>query len=85
MESSERKLKELGPLHDLLIKACPPDENGNKSISLLAEALGTSHQNLYKCIDAKRIPTAHKLPKRIVEISEGRVSHEDLMPFLNIM
>lgn len=85
MESSARKIKDLGDLQDLLIAACPPDEHGNKSISILAAALGTSHQNLYKCIDQKRIPTAHQLPKRIIEISGGRVTHEDLLPFLNIM
>jgi len=85
MESSTRKIKDLGPLHDLLIKACPPDNKGNKSIPLLAKALNTSMQNLYKCIDQNRIPTAHQLPKRIIEISDGRVSQEDLIPFLNIM
>lgn len=85
MESSARKIKDLGKLHELLIEACPPDENGDKSISILAKKLGVSHQNLYKCIDQGRLPTAHKLPKRILEVSEGRVTEKDLMPFLNIL
>lgn len=52
-------------LHELLIKACPPDKQGRKSISILAANLGLSFQGVYRWVEAGRIK-----PDRAREISE---------------
>lgn len=71
----------LGPLHDLLLLACPRTGYPKCSIrASLAPALGVSHQYIYNWIAAGRIP-ANKVLK-IVEVSEGRVSQEDLIPYV---
>lgn len=43
-------------LKALLIKACPPDSEGNRSPRLLARTLGISHQSVYKWINKNKIP-----------------------------
>lgn len=62
-----RRHKELGPMHDLLLKACPPDPNhGAKSITVLAKALDMTPWGIFKWIKAGRIPAGQA--KRIVEL-----------------
>lgn len=57
MSNFTRSLKNLGPLHDLLLKACPPDEDGVKSIPILAEThLSMTPYGVYKWIRNAKIP-----------------------------
>lgn len=79
-EVVERKYKELGPLQDLLIQACPPNERGYKSIPVLAKALDMSYYGVYKWIQSGSIPP--RAAMKVVEISEGRVTLNDFTPFI---
>ena len=76
------RYKELGPLHDLLLEACPPDEKGRKSIVGLANRLGCSHQYVYRWIENGRIPPAYV--KQIVELEGVTVTREQFYPFVFI-
>lgn len=69
-----------GPLHDLLLDACPPDAKGRKSISVLAGLLGIEPWSIHKWIKKKKIPAGRA--NQIVSISEGRTKIEDLLPFI---
>lgn len=74
------RYKNLGPLHDLLLEACPPDEAGKKSIVGLAMALQVSHQYVYRWIAEGRIPP--KFAKQITELNGCTVTLNDFMPFV---
>lgn len=79
-EPKNRQYKDMGPLADLLIKACPPNEKGVKSIPILARRLGLAPFSLYKWIRDVKIP-----PDRVVQVvgvSEGRVRTEDFVPYV---
>lgn len=72
---------DLGPLHDLLLKACPRSNSSSGSIpATLAPALGVSYQYIYRWIAEGRVPP--KFVKKIVEVSDGRVTVEELVPFV---
>lgn len=72
--------KDLGELHKLLLKACPAKALAAGSIrSTLAPALGVSHQYVYRWIEENRVPPKFVAP--LVEISQGRVSREELIPY----
>jgi len=75
--------QDLGPLHDLLLKACPPDPvTGIKSIAGLAIRLGISTWAVHKWVQKGKIP-----PKRaaeVVDISDGRVSLHEFSPFVYV-
>lgn len=89
--SRHRQYKDHGPLGALLVKACPPDEAGIKSIPTLARYIRLAPQSLYKWISQVKIP-----PDRVVEIvslnkravADGRmaesdaVSIEDFSPYV---
>jgi len=93
----EKFARDLGPLHRLLIRACPPcrwepqpdgkrkavpDDTGVKSISFLAALLGIDSFSIYKWISRGAIP-----PKRasdIVDLAEGRATLADFTPFIYI-
>lgn len=73
-----------GPLHDLLLRACPANKNGEKSIAILAESFvpELSAWSIHKWIQKGKIP-----PKRAVEVvdlSEGRVTLADFSPFIYV-
>lgn len=80
MMNEPNRYNDLGPLHDLLLRACPPDDEGHRSIMVLADKMGLSWQNLYKWIAGKRIPP--KRVRQLVEIADGRVSQEDVLKFV---
>lgn len=81
MNSSSACRFDLGPLHTLLLKACPRKGSAPGSIpATLAPALGVSYQYVYRWVSDNRVPA--KFVKKIVEVSEGRVSIEDLVPFV---
>ncbi len=75
-----KRYKNLGPLHDLLLKACPPDEHGDVSIPRLAKLLDMSSWGIYKWIRQGSLPPSQVV--RIVDVSQGRVSINDFSPFL---
>jgi hypothetical protein len=70
-----------GPLHNLLLRACPPDpETGEKSIYRLAALLGVSKTAPFNWIDKNSVPS--RRAGMIVDISEGRVTLSDLAPYV---
>mgnify|MGYP000040321107 CR=1 FL=1 len=74
------RYKDLGPLHDLLLEACPPDDNGRKSIVHLADLLECSHQYVYRWIEKGRVPP--DFAKRIAGLPGGAVPIEKFYPFV---
>lgn len=77
------RMTNLGPLHDLMLRAAPPhEENGMKSIATLAVAIGYSPAGLYKMIRNNKVspPAAAK----IVEVSRGQVTLEDFHPYVYV-
>ena len=80
MDPAKSRYKDLGPLQDLLLRACPPDERGKTSIPALARALKISHQYIYRWIDEGIVPP--KFVSRIVALSNGRVTLEQFHPYL---
>lgn len=76
-----RKFKDLGELHALLLKACPPNDKGLVSIPILANKLGVSHQTVYdRWLKSNWLPADRVAD--ILEIGEGRVTQEQLLPFV---
>lgn len=72
---------DLGPLHKILLAACPEGEDSPGSIkTTLAPALGVSHQYVYRWIEENRVPP--KFVTKIVEAGAGRVTVEELIPFV---
>lgn len=71
-----------GPLHDLLLKACPPNEDGEKSITILAEKLEISAWSIHKWVQKGKIPPLRAV--EVVDISEGRVTLADFSPFVYV-
>lgn len=89
-QAKERKIKDCGALHSLLIRACPPhtkidgvyvpDPAGTKSIAILAHTLGLSAWGVQKWANRGKIP-----PTRVVQIVDnnpGEVSIADFSPFV---
>lgn len=75
-----RTMKNLGPLHELLLKACPPDKQGSVSIAVLATHVKVSKFAIYKWIaNAKISPEKAVL---VCQLSEGRVTIEDFHPYV---
>lgn len=71
-----------GPLHDLLLRACPPNEAGEKSVTILADALGISAWSIHKWVQKGKIPPGRAV--EVVDISEGRVTLADFSPFIYV-
>jgi hypothetical protein len=80
MSNEPSRYKELGELHDLLLKACPPNEKGTRSIPALAKALGISHQYVYRWIEEKKIPP--KFVTKIVALPGCSVAISEFHPFV---
>lgn len=72
--------KDLGPLHDLLLKACPADNDGRRSISILADRIGVSTNALYTCIRNNHI--SPRLVGLILGVADDRVSTRDFDPYV---
>jgi hypothetical protein len=73
-----------GPLHDLLLKACPPNPGtGEKSIRALAELLGISKTAVHNWIADGHLPGGRAF--EIVHIADGRVSLEDFKPYVTVV
>ena len=77
----KKRIKNLGPLHDLLLEACPPHpETGEKSIARMSQLIEMTPQGIYKWIDRGHVPP-RKVTK-IVELSEGRVTRDDFSAYV---
>ena len=72
--------KDAGPLHDLLIRACPPNRKGQKSIPVLAKAMELTKWNIYKWIKRGRVPPERA--EEIVKLANGSVALEEFFPFI---
>jgi hypothetical protein len=79
-EKEARKYKDLGPLHDLLLEACPPDGTGERSIPILARHLQMSSWGVFKWIKYNKLPPRQAV--KIVALSEGRVTIESFHPYI---
>lgn len=81
---TNRRHANLGPLHDLLLRASRKDEKGMGSIRFIAQDLGMTTWGVYKWFKKNNnngvLPVAQA--KRIVAMSEGRVTFEDFIPYL---
>jgi hypothetical protein len=85
-----RKIKDCGPLHDLLIRACPPTlddktklertPSGVKSIRMLARWLGMSAWGVQKWANTGRIPP--QKARKIVDLNPEEVTLADFSPFV---
>lgn len=64
-----RSMKSLGPLHDLLLRACPPDQDGIVSIPILAERLELSAFTIYKWIRNVKVPPGQAV--KVVQLNNG--------------
>ena len=73
-----------GPLHDLLLKACPPSEKGEKSVTILAESFNPplSPWSLHKWVQKGKIPPGRAV--EVVDLSGGRVTLADFSPFIYV-
>lgn len=78
------KHKDGGPLHRLLLKACPPNEDNEKSITILAGKFKPplSTWAIHKWIKKGKIPPLRAA--QVVDISEGRVSLAEFSPFIYV-
>ena len=79
-QPTRRVTKDLGPVHQLLLKACRPTRDGEISIPILARDLEMSAWGVYKWCHGSRIP-GNKVA-RLVEIGEGRITMQDLIPYV---
>lgn len=91
-----RKIKDCGPLHDLLLRACPPharvrdadgkwgyvpdEKGGTKSIAILAMTLGMSAWGVQKWCKDNKIPP--RRANQIVDNNPTEVSLADFGPFV---
>lgn len=79
-ETRSRTYKDLGPLGDLLVRACVPDDNGVQSIPILARQLGISAMSIYKWI--RKVEVSGRRAAQVVQNSAGRVKLEDFDPYV---
>lgn len=80
MAKSIRRLKQLGPLQDLLLKCCPPDDKGRQSIPILARALDMTSCGVYKWVSDNHLPS--KRVFELITLSAGRARWEEFLPYV---
>lgn len=67
-------------LHTLLLRACPENEHGNKTLTSLAKAMNLSRWAIRKWINAGKLSPERAM--QVVKISEGRVTLEELHDYV---
>lgn len=67
-------------LHRLILVAVPPNKLGNKTIMHFCDLLGMSRSAVWKMI--KNLKVQPQTARKIVEISEGRVTIDQLHRFV---
>lgn len=76
-----RRTRDLGRLHNVLLRACPPNDKGVSSIPTLARALNVSPQTVYeRWIKHNYIP--QRRVDQILLLADGRVTMDELIPFV---
>jgi hypothetical protein len=75
-----RRIKELGPLQDLLLKCCPPDGKGRRSIPLLAQQLNMTAYGVYTWIGDSHVPS--KRVFELIALSKGAVTWDEFLPYV---
>ena len=71
----------MGPLYDVLRKTFPDYvDRGRLDVPEFAEALGMSHEGVYKWLRANKLTP--KNAKRLAEMSEGRATLKDFQKFV---
>lgn len=80
MAAKIRRLKELGPLQDLLLECCTPDSKGRKSIPTLARQLNMTTYGVYKWIEQSHVPS--KRVFELVAMSGGKVTWNQFLPYV---
>ena len=68
------------PLYQLLMKACPPNKNGQATVAQLARELGMSRWAIYRWINAQKMEPENVM--KVVDIAEGRVTIADFERFV---
>ncbi len=79
-EAEPIRRRDLGPLHDLLLKACPREPDGSASIKKLAAIIEVTPAAVYKWIAAGFLSS--RRARQIINVSDDRVTIEDFMPYL---
>lgn len=82
METTIRRHKENGPLHDLLLEVCPPDKDGFKSITILAKALKMSSWGVHKWVKHGRVPPLRVV--QLVDMAPSKATIADFSPFVYV-
>lgn len=79
-----RRIKEdLGPLQDLMLKCCPPDDDNVVSIAILSGHLNITTQGLFAIIRRERI--TYTRAKQIIDLQGedgGEVTIADFEKYL---
>ncbi|WP_299310688.1 hypothetical protein [uncultured Halomonas sp.] len=77
------QLRDVGPLHSALLRACPPNEGRVVSVGVLAGWLGVTTAAIYKWISEGQVPPA-RVPELIrlqrEHFGEVRVHEGELNP-----
>ena len=76
---SPRPRKE-GPLFDLLMRCCPANEEGNRSVSALAVALGLRPSAVYKWLEKNSVP--YWRVAALIKLSGDTVTSDELLKFV---
>lgn len=76
---SPRPRKE-GPLFDLMMRCCPANEEGNKSVSALAVALGLRPSAVYKWLEKNSVP--YWRVAALIKLSGDTVTRDELLKFV---
>lgn len=74
------KTRDKGALHDLLLKACPPDSRNVKSIEVLARHLGITPWAIQKWCNKNRLSGLRA--RQIVDLSKGTVALREFDAFV---
>lgn len=67
-------------LTQLLLRAVPENEHGNKTLDHLATVMGVSRSSVHKWVRRQKMRPSRVV--KVVEISEGRVKREEFDPFV---
>lgn len=71
-----------GPLHDLLCERFPKYLNKEQVLDLprIATDMGTTRQSVFKWLAEDRV--TWNAAKRLVSFGKGKITNEDLIPFM---
>jgi hypothetical protein len=77
------QIKDPADLKKLLLKLCPPNAEGRRSISILADAIGMSHYGVYKWINSGKItPGGATLLVEFARKRKVKLTYKDLESYV---